>query len=75
MKMLQVTIERDGNDEVAGWTNETDHFLLTTVGASDQEVLDNLRELVADYIIHEGVEFAEWLDVDASQVVFEVVYV
>lgn len=74
MKTLNVTIERDDTDEVAGWISETDRFLLTTVGVSEQEVLNNLRDLLADYIVHEGVEYDEWRDVDVSQIIFEISY-
>ncbi|GAB3803059.1 hypothetical protein GCM10028819_32370 [Spirosoma humi] len=74
MNILKVVIEKDDTDEIGGSIQSPGHFLLTTVGNSEQEVIDNLKALVADFIAHEGINYAEWNGVDAYKITYEVEY-
>lgn len=49
-------------------------FLPVTAGESVNEVLENLRMLIADYIEHEGQDDKHWKDVKVSKIEFNVHY-
>lgn len=74
METLKVVIEKDDTAEIGGSIESPGHFLLTTVGHSEQEVIDNLKRLVADFIAHEGSDYPEWHGVDAYKITYEVEY-
>jgi hypothetical protein len=68
---LKVTIEwLDGK---FGGRLKAPGFLFTTEGDT-QRVLDNLQDLLADYLQHEGKNAPEWQGVDAQDIEFEPVY-
>jgi hypothetical protein len=73
MKKLTVILEKDGSDEIAGRVS-TDQFLQVTVGATEQEVIDNLRDLIDDFIIHDGDQYDEWRGVEAADIEFDIEY-
>lgn len=56
---IEVIIEKSGN-ELWGRVEGKGDFLPTTVGHSTREVLQNLQELIADYLAHEGQEDSYW---------------
>lgn len=74
METLKVVIEKDDTAEIGGSIELPGHFLLTTVGHSEQEVIGNLKMLVADFIAHEGSDYPEWNGVDAYKITYEVEY-
>lgn len=49
-------------------------FLLTTVGESTGKVTDNLKDLIADFIEHEGQGSDYWKTVDISSITFDYQY-
>lgn len=74
MKTLTVVIEKDDTPEIGGSIQVPDHFLFTTVGNSEQEVVENLKSQVADYIVHEGKDYDDWKDEDVATIRFVVEY-
>ena len=49
-------------------------FLPVTVGRNIDEVLDNLRMLIADYIENEGQNDKRWKNADAAKIEFDLHY-
>jgi predicted RNase H-like HicB family nuclease len=49
-------------------------FLFTTQGDSVRQVTANLRELIADYLNHEGSEMPEWQGLEIADVHFNCIY-
>ncbi|MCU7550719.1 hypothetical protein OCK74_16495 [Chitinophagaceae bacterium LB-8] len=49
-------------------------FLLTTQGETVPGVLENLRNLLADYLAHEGKSNPEWQNIKAEEIRFECEY-
>lgn len=74
MKTLSIVIEKDDTDEIAGSIDQPGLGMLTTVGNSEKEVIDNLKMLVADHIIHEGQDDPDWKDEDVANIDFTVEY-
>ncbi len=73
MKRLTAVLEKDGSDKIAGYIH-TDQFLLTTVGATEENVFKNLRELIDDYITNEGADDDHWRNVKATDISFDIEY-
>ena len=61
---LKIILEK-GDKELWGRI-EAPGFLFTTVGNSVEEVTANLRDLVVDFLAHEGKDRAEWKRRDGS---------
>ena len=49
-------------------------FLLTTQGDTVAGVLENLRNLLTDYLAHEGKNNSEWQNIQAEAITFECEY-
>jgi hypothetical protein len=49
-------------------------FLFTTEGDSVKQVADNLRDLIADYLNHEGSQTPEWQGLEIADIQFNYVY-
>lgn len=49
-------------------------FLFTTQGDSVPDVLENLRNLLADYFMHEGKTRVEWQNIGTNEIVFKCEY-
>lgn len=64
---LKIILEK-GDHELWGRI-EAPRVLHTTVGTSVEEVKTNLRDLVADFLEHEGKDMPEWKRSDGSDVV------
>lgn len=64
---LRIIFEK-GDKELWGRI-EAPGFLHTSVGGSAEEVTTNLRDLVADFLEHEGKDMPEWKRSDGSGVV------
>ena len=69
---LKIILEK-GDDELWGRV-QAPGFLHTTVGTSAEEVKANLRDLVADFLKHEGKDMPEWKDVAESDIAYEFEY-
>lgn len=70
--ILKIILEK-GDDELWGRV-QAPGFLHTTVGTSIGEVKTNLRDLVADFLEHEGREMPEWKGVAESDIAYEYEY-
>lgn len=72
LSTLTVTIEwMDGK---FGGRVKAPGFLFTTEDETVKAVTDNLRDLIADYLAHEGRSAPEWQGIDAREIEFELVY-
>lgn len=65
-RTLTIILEK-GDKELWGRV-EAPGFLHTTVGNSVAEVTANLRDLIADFLEHEGKDMPEWKRADGSNV-------
>ncbi len=72
VKHIVIILEK-GGDELGGRVRAPG-FLLTTTGNSTEEVTANLRELIADFLEHEGRGMAEWEGVKADAIEFSYEY-
>lgn len=70
---LTIVIEKDDSDEIAG-SIETLSFFLSTVGRTTDEVTENLRMLIADFIEHDGQQMDEWKNVSLNDIRFTYEY-
>lgn len=70
---LNVIIEK-GKKEFWGRIEGDEDFLPVTVGKSIGEVLSNLKDLVADYIAHEGQVDKKCCNADLNQIDFVLHY-
>lgn len=71
-KHIVIILEK-GGDELGGRVRAPG-FILATVGNSTEEVTANLRELIADFLEHEGRDMAEWEGVKADEIQFSYEY-
>jgi hypothetical protein len=71
-KHIVIILEK-GGDELGGRVRAPG-FLLTTVGNNTEEVTANLRELIADFLEHEGRDMAEWEGIKADDIEFSYEY-
>ena len=69
---LTIILEK-GNDELWGHI-EAPGFLLTSVGDSLEEVTTNLRDLVADFLEHEGKTMPEWHGIAETDLTYTIEY-
>lgn len=70
---LTIVIEKGDDDEIGG-SIDAPGFFYTTVGGSVDEITANMRNLVADYLAHEGKEAAEWQGVSINDITFAYEY-
>ncbi len=69
---LTIILEK-GDEELWGRV-EAPGFLHTTVGSSVEEVTANLRDLVVDFLEHEGKDMAYWKGVSESNITYQYEY-
>ncbi|MEZ0484298.1 hypothetical protein [Fibrella aquatica] len=69
---LTITLEK-GDDELWG-SIDAPGFLLTSVGASVEEVTTNLRDLVADFLENEGKDMPEWKGIKETDITYNYEY-
>lgn len=65
---LTIVLEK-GDNELWG-SIDAPGFLLTSVGTSVEEVTRNLRDLVADFLEHEGKDMSEWQGVRETDITY-----
>ncbi len=70
---LTIIIEKS-EGELWGRIENVPEYLPVTSGASVEEIEQGLRDLLDDYIEHEGNAHAEWKSVRPSDIQFEHVY-
>jgi hypothetical protein len=73
MKKIIVTLENGDDNDLFG-VMEGEGFFYTTAGNNEQEVSDNLKDLLTDFLENEGKEMKAWEGITADQVEFEFVY-
>ncbi|WP_147367987.1 hypothetical protein [Fibrisoma montanum] len=73
-KHIVIVIEKGADDTELGATMEAPGFFYATVGANEEEITNNMRMLLADFLKHEGKDMAEWQGVTAEQVTFNFEY-
>jgi hypothetical protein len=73
MKRNLTIILEKGDGELWGRV-EAPYFLQTTVGDSVDQVTANLRDLVADYLEHEGKDMPEWKGVSETDITYDYEY-
>jgi hypothetical protein len=70
---LTITLEKGDNNDLWGVCS-TKYFTLSTVAESRTGVANNIRDLIQDFIEHEGKEIEEWKNVDAGNLQFKYNY-
>ena len=73
-KLTTLPVRIDWEEHKFGAQVKAPGFLLTTQGDTVQSVLENLRNLLRDYLVHEGKNNPEWLSVKAEEITFECEY-
>jgi hypothetical protein len=71
-RILPVRIEWE--DQEFGAQVKGPGFLLTTQGDTVTAVLDNLRNLIADYLMHEGKNNPQWQSIRVEDIAFTCEY-
>jgi hypothetical protein len=72
MKTIKVILER-GSGDLWGRVEESDFSFFTT-GNTVDEIINNLKELVSDFIENEGADNPNWNKVSIDNLTFEVEY-
>ncbi len=72
MKKIELIIEK--NDGLLWGRTEGKGWMATPCGNTIDEVIENLKELVADYTTHEGKDDKTWNKIDWNNVVFDMKY-
>ncbi len=72
MKKIEIIIEK--NDGLLWGRVETKSWMPTPFGKTIEDVVKNLKELVADYILHEGKSDKAWNKLNWKTVEFEFKY-
>ena len=70
---ISLILERDSDGDWQA-TAETPGLFISTIAPTVAAVEQNARELIADYLAHEGQTDARWAGVDAKTVEFEHLY-
>jgi predicted RNase H-like HicB family nuclease len=71
-KKLSVIIEK--NDGELWGRIESPEFLLTTQGITESEIIENLKDLLVDFIENEGNEVETWKNINIENIEFDIVY-
>ncbi len=72
-RTLEIVIEK--NDGLLwGRVEDKGNFMPTPYGKTTKEVIENLKELVTDYVRHEGKQDKYWSQLDLSNLKFEFSY-
>ena len=74
MKKLTIVLEHGDNKDIWGLVSAKDAFTIAEVQESIEALTVSFRDLVADYIAHEGQDNAEWRMVSADDIEFEYAY-
>jgi hypothetical protein len=66
MKKLEVIVEK--NDGLLWGRVQSENWMPAPYGATVHDVVENLKELVADYALHEGKNDSDWNNIDWKKV-------
>jgi predicted RNase H-like HicB family nuclease len=69
---LQLVLEKSDGD--FGASIDAPGIFLTTMADTVEDIEKNMRELIADFLTHEGQDHADWQGVTTNTVEFEHVY-
>lgn len=72
-KNLSLVLERGDDDEIGG-SVDAPGFFYTTVGRTEAEIVSNMRNLIADFLEHEGKDMPEWQSISANEIQFTIEY-
>lgn len=70
---LTIVLE-SGDGELWGRLRSENDFLLTTVGKNREEVTNNLKDCLVDFLAHEGKENNVWKNVKIEEIGFSYQY-
>ncbi|TLU99157.1 hypothetical protein [Dyadobacter luticola] len=70
---LTVIVEKSG-DELWGRIENVPDYLPVTAGKDLEEIESHLKELLDDYIHHEGSAFDDWKNLEVNKLAFDYVY-
>ncbi|WP_051349914.1 helix-turn-helix transcriptional regulator [Dyadobacter alkalitolerans] len=70
---LTIIIEK-GDNELWGRIENVPNYLPVTSGSTMDEITDNLRDLLEDFIQHEGKSNADWQNLKKSDFTFDYAY-
>ncbi|PSR52400.1 hypothetical protein AHMF7605_02100 [Adhaeribacter arboris] len=73
-EFITLPVRIDWEEHKFGAQVKAPGFLLTTQGDTVPGVLENLRNLLIDYLMHEGKNHPEWQDITAEEIRFECEY-
>jgi hypothetical protein len=73
-ELTSLSVRIDWEDHKFGALVKGPGFLLTTQGDSVTSVLENLRSLVTDYLMHEGKNNPEWQGIRVEDITFTCEY-
>lgn len=73
-KLTTLPVQIDWEEHKFGAQVKAPGFLLTTQGDTVPSVLENLRSLLTDYLVHEGKNNLEWRNIRVEEVSFECEY-
>ena len=71
-KKLELIIEK--NDGLLWGRIESNGWMPTPYGKTVEEVIDNLKDLVADYVTHEGANDKKWNKINRNKTEFDFKY-
>ena len=72
--LLKLTVVIEWMDGKYGGRVKAPGFLFTTEGDTVKAVVNNLRDLIADYLTQEGRSAPTWQGIEAQEIEFELVY-
>jgi hypothetical protein len=72
--LRNLTVQIGWEDHQFGAQLKAPGFLFTTEGHSVPGVLENLRNLIADYLTHEGKDNPHWQGIGVDDITLECVY-
>ncbi len=73
-KLTTLPVRIDWEEHKFGAQVKAPGFLLTTQGDTVTSVLENLRNLLTDYLVHEGKNNPEWQNIQVEEVSFDCEY-
>lgn len=72
MKKIKIILEKSDGELYA--RIDDPEFLYTTTGTDKKEIEKNLKDLIADFIKHEGKDSKRWNNININELTFEYVY-
>ncbi|RYU91057.1 hypothetical protein [Emticicia agri] len=73
MKKIIIVLEYD-DGEFWGWTSSKNNFTLATYATTPDGITANIKDLLQDWIIHEGQERSDWKNANIEDFQFKYQY-